>query len=219
MQKLLATCMLFLLLSSCKKETASADETTSTRLTTLPDVKAALMKEILIIAKDNPEFRKAVESECLKQVRGDYNVSFDRLLEIDAQRSIIPVSEKLVFKSLVSSMKAFRPGEMPIIFVPVMESRDPKNISPGMTKFTRSVARTASHAPANPNNTIIMVDQDNQVLPDLKKTADTATPNQTSLVKRVNLMPGCSPGNNTVLHNHHCFLHLQDHLLRDPALN
>lgn len=194
MRKLLATCMLFLLLSSCKKETASADETTSSRLTTLPEVKAALMKEILLIAKDNPEFRKAVESECLKQVRGDYNVALDRILEMDKANSIIPQVQKLFFTSLVNQMKEFRPGEMPIIFVPVMESRDPSVTN--KRQFLRSsesetitAKMNLSTKPGNQNSLITMVDQANEVKP-----SNTIAAGQTELQQKANIVDPEDPG-------------------------
>ena len=156
------------------------DANSSTRFKTLVEVKAELMKKIIIIAKRSPEFKKSVEDECLKQVRGDYNVALDRILEIDRQSSFIPTGEKAAFTFLVNQMKEFRPGEMPILFVPVMESRDPKlrsrlSISESGEATTISAKQTRSSNPVNPNNYITMVDQDNQVgrFSDGSETADS----------------------------------------------
>jgi len=120
------------------------------------------MEKIIFIAKNNLLFKKAMEDECLKQVRDDYNVALEKIIQIDQQTPILPVSEKSIFISLVKLMKDVRPNEMPIIFVPVMESRDPKELSKSSNKNDKNNF-IDSHNTNNPNNYITMVDQDDEV--------------------------------------------------------
>lgn len=134
------------------------------------EVKEVLMAKTISIAKSNPEFKQAVEAECLKQVRGDYNVAFDRLIEIDQATPILPAKERDAIISLVKQMKDFKPGRMPIIFVPVMETRDPRYKNEYATK-RESSERPSAALPANPNNYIIAVDQENDVKKGKKSNA------------------------------------------------
>lgn len=50
------------------------------------------MEKIIFIAKNNPVFKKAMEDECLKQVTDDYNVALEKIIQIDRQTPILPVS-------------------------------------------------------------------------------------------------------------------------------
>lgn len=181
--------LLFLLFSSCKKEVGTTDADTPIRLNTLPEVKMNLMKRIISIAKKSPEFKTAVENESLKQVRGDYNVALDRLLEIDRQTPVIPAGEKNAFVSLVNQMKEFRPGKMPILFVPVMESRDPKlrhniNVTAGSAESNIITSKQGlAQNSVNPNNYIIMVDQENQIKPSSLSGDGTAPLKKTNFVQ------------------------------------
>ena len=96
--------LLLLLFSSCKKDAKLQEENSVKRLNTLVEVKSALMKTAILMAKTSPEFKKAVETECLRQVRGDYNVALDRLIELVRIASILPVGDKALFVSLVNQM-------------------------------------------------------------------------------------------------------------------
>lgn len=73
-------------------------------------------------------------------------------------------------------MKDFKPGQMPIIFVPVMETRDPRYKNEYATK-RESLERPSAALPANPNNYIIAVDQDNEVKKGKKSNAVQPTVN------------------------------------------
>ena len=103
-----------------------------------------------------------MEDECLKQVRDDYNVALEKIIQIDQQTPILPVSEKSIFISLIKLMKDLRPNEMPIIFVPVMESRDPKELSKSSNKNDKKNFMDSNNT-NNPNNYITMFDQDDEV--------------------------------------------------------
>ena len=59
---------------------------------TLAEVKKVIMEKIIFIAKNNPVFKKAMEDECLKQVTDDYNVALEKIIQIDRQTPILPVS-------------------------------------------------------------------------------------------------------------------------------
>lgn len=156
---IIASLLLFIFVSSCKKSNTSQPTLEQKKYESLVEVKKILMKKIISLVKENPKFKKAVEDECLKQVRGDYNVSFDKILEINSHTPILPVSENASFASLVQQMKDFKPGRMPILFVPVMETRDPKEKNDSASKASMIV----KNDPNNPKNYITMVDQDNEV--------------------------------------------------------
>jgi len=148
--------LLFILASSCKKS-GSGEIESEKKYTSLVEVKKALMENVIFMANTIPAFKKTVEDECLKQVRGDYNVSLDKIIEIDKRSPILPASRRNAFVSLVNQMKEFRPNELPILFVPVMESRDPKE-QKGYDP-TKAAVTTVSY----PQKPITMVDQDNEV--------------------------------------------------------
>ena len=191
--------LLFLLFSSCKKQVESTNPEISYRVNTLSEVKVNLMTRIIAIAKNSPEFKTAVENECLKQVRGDYNGALERLLEIDRQTSIIPAREKNAFVSLVNQMKEFRPGKMPILFVPVMEKRDSKlrhniNATDGSAESAIITAKQASvQNPVNPNNYITMVDQENRI----SRATLAGESEGTSLQKKTNFVQDPGDGDPT----------------------
>lgn len=148
------------------------------------------MEKIIFIAKNNPVFKKAMEDECLKQVRDDYNVALEKIIQIDQQTPILPVSEKSIFISLVKLMKDVRPNEMPIIFVPVMESRDPKELSKSSNKNDKNNF-IDSHNTNNPNNYITMVDQDDEVG---KVLVDQDNSEYNIRIAGINGVYVCSPG-------------------------
>jgi len=148
------------------------------------------MEKIIFIAKNNPVFKKAMEDECLKQVRDDYNVALEKIIQIDQQTPILPVSEKSIFISLVKLMKDVRPNEMPIIFVPVMESRDPKELSKSSNKNDKNNF-IDSHNTNNPNNYITMVDQDDEVG---KVLVDQDNSEYNIRIAGINGVYFCSPG-------------------------
>jgi len=172
MKKLLIPGILLLVLFSSCKKSDQASPNQITQYASLPEVKQALMEKIIAIAKSNPQFKKTIEDECLKQVRGDYNVALERIIEIDHQTPILPAKEKNLFASLVKQMKDFRPNEMPIIFVPVMESRDPHINKNNLSSSMSNPDSLISDLPHKPINYIIMVDQDNQVFPKTKESKD-----------------------------------------------
>ena len=149
--------MLVSFLTSCKKDYQFDQETSVGQYATLIEVKEAMMHQLLLIARKSPEFRNSVESESLKQVRGDYNVSLDRLIEIDKHSSIIPLEHKAVLYSLTKQMKQFRNDEMPIIFVPIMENRDPK--------YKMAIFQNTAEDKYKPADKITIVDQDGDVSP------------------------------------------------------
>lgn len=148
------------------------------------------MEEIIKIAKTSSEFKKTVEQECLRQVRGDYNVALDRLLEIDKQHSIIPTGNKEHFIDLVNSMKIYGEGRMPIIFVPVMESRDPvlinKTVITSSTSDETNLKGYAINSATRTNSGIIMVDRDNEVR---VTTQITNSITSNTVRNKVNLLP------------------------------
>ena len=92
--------LLLLLGEGCKKNSAIQNPEIEKKYYTLAEVKKVIMKKIIFIAKNNPMFKKAMEDECLKQVTDDYNVALEKIIQIDQQIPILPVSEKSIFISL-----------------------------------------------------------------------------------------------------------------------
>lgn len=171
-------------LTSCKKDYHINQDPTVVQYATLIEVKEAMMHQLLVIARKSPEFRNSVEEESLKQVRGDYNVSLDRLIDIDKHSSIIPTEQKAVFYSLTKQMKQFRKGEMPIIFVPIMENRDPKYKLTFLTNMTIEKSTR--------NDKITIVDQDGDVSPFKKEPqVINAVTNKSSSEGKEGLPEGC----------------------------
>ena len=169
----MSSLLLLFLGSSCKKNSIR-NQDSEIKYSTLPEVKKVLMEKIIYMAKNNPQFKKTVENECLKQVRGDYNVALEKIIEIDQQNPILSETERNIFISLVQQMKDFRPHEMPIIFVPVMENRDPNDINSNNSKNSEKKISISS----NSHNYITMVDQDNEVGTFLSSSNNNmATPN------------------------------------------
>lgn len=184
MKNFLIILLLVISSASCKKENHRTEELIVNQYATLIEVKQAMMQHLLIVARKSPEFRKLVENECLKQVRGDYNVSLDRLIELDKLSSVIPQEDKAVFYSLTKQMKQFRNGEMPIVFVPIMENRDPKYI----TKLSRSMTIEKY----KPSEKITIVDQDGEVSPfKLQKEDNPAIQAKTTSEGKDGLPEGC----------------------------
>ena len=160
MKKILIATLLFSFIGvSCKKYSNPESLETEKKYASLVEVKKVLMEKIIYAAKTIPEFKKTVENECLKQADGDYDVTLEKIIQIDRQTPILPSSSRNSIISLVQQMKDFRPIETPILFVPVMESRDPKE----KVKAQNNVIKTNTTNVNNPQNYITIVDQDNEI--------------------------------------------------------
>lgn len=147
--------------------------------TDLTSVKKAIMANILNSVQANSVFKTIVENECLKQKTGDYTVALDRLIELNAQNSFIPIGSANELISLVKQMKKFRPNEIPNLYVPVMEKRDLKEKS-------NKGQETGSQG----NARITMVDQDNEI----GKMVSANNNVSGSEVSRVPEVNACAPG-------------------------
>lgn len=114
-------------------------------------------KELVKVANQNPEFKRVVEEECLKQVKGDYNVGVDKILQISEQKQLLSVDDKNNMKELLKQMVTLKPGRLPLIFVPVVEIYDPQaDIYKGITFSSR-------YESTNKHSNITVVSQDAQV--------------------------------------------------------
>jgi hypothetical protein len=83
-----------------------------------------LGKELVAVANKNPAFRRAIEEECLKQERSDYNVAIDKVLQISLQKQLVSQDYASRIDELVKRMVTLKPGRLPIVFVPVVENFD-----------------------------------------------------------------------------------------------
>ncbi|MBX9733026.1 MAG: hypothetical protein K2X37_03110 [Chitinophagaceae bacterium] len=126
MRKLLPFGLITLFLFSCKKETEYL-VIPEKRFTELKEVNKEVITSLSEIVKVSPEFKSLVETECLKQEHGDYEVRMEKLLEIDNVKQVIPSNFRNHFRFLVSELKRLKPDGIPVIFVPVMEKRDPSS--------------------------------------------------------------------------------------------
>ncbi|MBY0347137.1 MAG: hypothetical protein K2W79_02670 [Hydrotalea flava] len=85
-----------------------------------------MAKEIISLARGNKEFRYEIYGECLKQVRGDYNVSIDKVLQLAKSKNIFSANQLKEAEKTFSEMLKLQPGRMPIIFIPSMETFENK---------------------------------------------------------------------------------------------
>jgi hypothetical protein len=156
---------------SCKK--AVNDPSLDVRNKGL-ELKAA--KEKLIIALSeitsvSKEFKSLVEKECLKQENGDYQVRLEKLIQIDDNLGIVPQKYKASLRSIYHQMKSIDPVRVPIIFVPVMEKRDPANLNspspknPGTEKIIENNSKNSwsqSTTSTEANSNVIFVDEEGE---------------------------------------------------------
>lgn len=184
MRKILlpGTCLLLLIVIGCRKSSQEFIDA-EIQYTTLVEVKKALMENVIAWAKANPQFKKTVEEECLKQANGDYEVTIDKLLEINSTNHFLGADETKTLAALNNQMKKFRPSETPIIFVPVMETRDPKEAG-NQQKYTYRKPGEVGYFKNNPNNYIVAVDRDNEIFlhKSTSTTASSLVQQQTTLL-------------------------------------
>lgn len=131
-------------LGACKKNSDFQYENSNLNAN---EIENQLGKELVIAVNEVPEFKRVIEEECLKQVRGDYNVGIDRILEIGIQKQLVPQNHAKKIDELSKQMVRLKPGRLPIIFVPVVEIFDPNaNIYKGRSLLSRYENASIEHS-------------------------------------------------------------------------
>lgn len=126
---------LFITILSCQKEEqipdieatniASTKQNIQSSVSSLVSLENIAGKNLSSIAKTNDKFKKAIESECLKQKNGDYEVKISDLLVNVKQQNLAATNQITALESIAKDMMAAKPGKQPVVFIPSVETFDP----------------------------------------------------------------------------------------------